>query len=188
MKKVVILLVCFILSSQVFTQNESRKKNVSIGYFGNVGYQPGCKLGTQFSLKKWETKMEDYSKLKSFYVSPQIGFYVYPDVHTGYLINADFGYRREKDKTRKYSALSIGFGFFIQSQIAERKINLANGSSENIREKWTWFLSTLNYEFGKVINEKAEWYCKFSYGFKLSTVRENSSVLFLETGMRFSLF
>ena len=183
-----VIIVCFILANQIFAQDESRKNNLSIGYFGSIAYRPGVKIGSQFSLKKWETKMEGYSKLKSFYVSPQIGFYIYPNVHTGYLLNTDVGYKRVKDKTGKYSALSIGLGFLVQSHITERKINLRDGSSENTRENRTWFLSTLNYEFGKAINEKIGWYTKFSYGFKLSAVRENSSVLFLEMGMQFNLF
>jgi len=188
MKKAIILLMCFVLSNQIFAQNESRIENVSIGYLGNVGYRPGIKVGTQFSLKKWETPINDYTKLKSFYVNPQVGFYTYPKVHTGYVVNADFGYKRIKDNTQQYSAFSIGLGGLLQSQITKRAISLTDGSSENIRENWSWFLSTVNYEFGKAINEQMGWYSKASYGFKVSTTRENASVLFLEAGVQFKLF
>ena len=187
MKKIVILLMFFILGNQIFTQNESKNIPTSIGYLSNLGYQPGPKIGTQFNLKNWETEAEKLTKQKSFYVSPQIGFFVYPNVNTSYLVNADLGYKRVKSHMNNYSAFSVGLGFINQSQITKRKINLSDGSQEKIRENWGWFLPTLNYEFGKAINSKIGWYGKGSYGFKMSSTRENVAVIFVELGITFKI-
>ena len=187
MKKLFSFGILLAISMGVFSQN-SKNIPISIGYLGNLGYHPGLKVGTQFDLKNWETEAEKFTKLQSFYVSPQVGFYVYPNVHTGYIVNADFGYKRIKNHKNKYSAFSIGLGFLNQSQIIERRVKLSDGSQEKIRENWGWFMPTLNYEFGKAINEKIGWYGKGSYGFKMASSRENAAVLFVELGLTFKMW
>jgi len=174
MKKILILFILFVLGNQIVAQTESKNIPISVGFMSHI-WHPGVKIGTQFDLKNWERETEK-----------QIGFYVYPNTHTGYLVNTDFGYKKIKSHKQKYSAFSIGLGFLNQSQITDVKINLSDGSKEKIRENWGWFLSTLNYEIGKSINEKIGWYGKLSYGLKMSLERENSTVLFIELGMKYN--
>ncbi len=188
MKKIMVLLTLLVLGNQLIGQTKSKNIPISIGLISHAGWQPGVKIGTQFDLKNWETETEKLTKLKSFYMRPQLGFYIYPNTHIAYLVNADFGYKRVKDINQKYSAFSIGLGFLNQSQITERKVNLSDGNVEKTRENWAWFLPTLNYEFGKSINEKIGWYSKFSYGFKIASARENTAVIFIELGVNFNLF
>ena len=188
MKYIINISLILILGTQVVAQTTSKKTPISIGYFGHLAYQPGMKIGAQFDLKSWKKGSEEAAITKSFYVSPQIGLYTYPTVHTSYLANADFGYKRVKSRSQKYWAFSIGLGFLNQSQITERRVNLNDGSKEKTRENWAWFLPTLNYEFGKSINEKIGWYGKLSSGLKMASTRETSMVLFTEIGLKFNLF
>lgn len=187
MKNSTAFLIIFFVVNLLSAQNASRNFPVSIGYLGNLGYQPGVKVGTQFDLKNWKTEAIKFTKLKSFYISPQVGLYIYPNVHTAYFVNADFGYKRVKSHKQKYSAFSIGLGYLNQSQITDWKVSLRDGSKEKTRENWAWFLSTLNYEFGKAINDKIGWYGKFSYGYKITSARENVAVLFVELGATFKM-
>lgn len=180
--------MCFILGNQIFAQTESKKIPISIGVFSHAGWHPGVKIGTQFDLKNWKKKTEKSTKLNSLYVNPEVGFYVYPNVHTAYLMNADFGYKRMKGQKEQYSAFSIGLGFLNQSQITETKVNLSDGSKEKTRENWVWFLPTLNYEFGRSINKRIGWYGKISYGFKVASARDNSAVLFIGLGIKYNIF
>ena len=184
MKNILFSLIIMMLGNSIIAQISFKNLPISISYFSAFGFHPGAKIGTQFDLKNWETE----AKQKSFFVSPQIGFYSRPNIHISYLVNADFGYKRVKSEKQKYSAWSIGLGFLNQAQVVSQQVNLSDGSKEKVRENWAWFLPTLNYEFGKAINEKIGWYGKFSYGIKMASERENTSVLFVELGIHLNLF
>lgn len=168
-------------------QGDSRNLPISIGYFSQMGWQPGAKIGTELMLKNWEKETENFTKQQSYFLSPQVGFYTWKGNHISYLINADLGYKRFKSHKKKYSAVSIGLGYLLQSQIIEWKVSLSDGSKEKVRESWGWFLPTVNYEFGKALNEHIGWYSKFSYGLKISAERENSALVFVELGINYHL-
>lgn len=187
MKETLITLLFIGMSCQLFAQTPSKDIPVFIGFMGYSGWHPGIKIGTQFDFKKWNGLAEDSTKLKNLYVSPQLGIYAYPNVQTGYLINADVGFKRIKRHKQNYSAFSIGLGFLNQSQITDIKVNLNDGSKERNRANWGWLLSTLNYEFGSAMNEKIGWYGKLSYGYKISLDRENSATFILEFGVSYNL-
>lgn len=181
MKK--IIGVCLILfSSQILLgQSNTKLDNVSIGYFSNYGFQPGVKIGTQFQLKNWET--EDYAK--SYFISPQLGFYSWIGNDFNVLVNAELGYQRVKNQRNTFSAVSIGIGYLAESEIISIDVNLSDGSKEKSRELRNHLLTTINYEFGKKVNSNLSWYGKPSFGWKLS---DNSSmVIMIELGLKFNL-
>ena len=182
------LLIFFLPLLGTHLMSQADLSPISVGYFGNLGYQPGLKIGTQFDLRSWSKDSDDLTIRKSFYISPQVGFYVDPNVHTGYVITTDFGFKRVKGNEFKYYAFSLGTGLLIQSQITELKVNLSDGSKENTREHWAWFLSTLNIEFGNSITNNLGWYAKLSGGYKMAPSRGDAIVLFAEFGARFNLF
>ena len=191
MKNTLTLIALYFLGNALFAQTETSGFPISIGYFSHTGYQPGVKVGTHFDLKNWETEAEnkkgDFTKYKSYYVSPQIGFYSWINNHSSFLINADIGYKRIKSRKRNYSAWSVGLGYLNQSQITHWVVHLNDGSKDKVRNNRGWFLSTINYEFGKEINSKIGWYSKFSGGWKFSTERERTGVVFVELGIKFNL-
>ena len=188
MKNFLILLSIIVSSSSLAAQTQSKKVPLSIAYFSQFGYQPGVKIGVQINIKNWKKNKANHSQLKNLYISPQIGFYTNPNIHTSYLINTDLGYKRIKNCKGTYSAWSLGLTYLLQSQITEWKINLSDGSKEKIRNNWNWFLPTVNYEFGKAINTNINWYSKFSYGIKMSSSRESTSAIFIELGLTFNIF
>lgn len=187
MKKALILCIFFVLTCQSIAQTKSETIPILVGFMGHAALHPGIKIGTRFNLKSWNREAENLTKVKSLYISPQMGIYTYPNVHTGYLVNADIGYRRIKSHKQKYSAFSIGFGFLNQSQLTNVTVNLNDGSKDKNRVNWGWFLPTLNYEFGKAINERIGGYGKLSYGYKMSFDRENASTFLIELGVSYTL-
>jgi len=185
MKTTLMLFLFLFMSYLTIAQTKSETIPVQIGYLGHTAFQAGIKIGTRFNLKDWNKEAENYTKAKSLYISPQIGVYTNPNVHISYLVNADIGYRRIKSHKLKYSAFSIGLGFLNQSQITDITININNGTKDKSRENWGSLLSSLNYEFGKAINERIGWFAKLSYGYKVSLNRENSSTFFTELGLSY---
>ncbi len=187
MKNILIILLLSLLSNSNFAQTASNRIPISIGYFSFLGFQPGAKIGTAFQWKKWETETEKFTKHKSFFISPQIGFFTRPNIHTSYLVNADLGYKRVKSHKQRYSAWSIGLAYLNQSQITSWQVRLTDGTKEKVRENWSWFLPTVNYEFGQAINERIDWYSKVSYGLKMASTRANAEVFFVELGVKVPL-
>ncbi len=177
----------FSLNSKSFGQNTLQVRPISIGYFGHFGFQPGMKLGTQFNIRNFKEKSEDSFNHRNLYISPQVGFYVYPKVHTGFIFNTDMGYMKSYKSLLNYWAISVGIGYLNQSQITESKINLSNGSKTDTRENWGWLLSTINFEYGSAISSSIGWYGKLSYGYKTSQARETTLALFVELGARYRL-
>ena len=104
------------------------------------------------------------------------------------MVNADFGYRRLKTERRSFSSVSISLGYLMQSQIISVVYNLSDGSiKEKNREQRGFFVPTINYEFGRVINSTLSWYSKYSLGAKFSADIERPMVLFVEAGIKLNL-
>ena len=193
MKKLNLIMLFLVISVGGKAQsNFLENKPLSIGYFGHYGFHPGLKIGTQFDWKEWEKRKERKKrtilKTKSLFVSPQIGMYVHQKNHTGLLLNADFGYQRKKDRWNFYTAYSIGLGYMTQFNAGTTYVNQDDGTVK--AKKWasrSYFMPTLNIEFGQQINDKMGWYSKFSLGSKLKYNTGVSSETFLELGMKFNL-
>lgn len=192
MKNTIAILIFLSCSFIGFSQNAKKSIPISIGYFSNYGFQPGAKIGTHFDLKNWETESENkkgtFTKSKSLYISPQIGFFSFVKNNTNFMVNADIGYRRIKSLKNRYSAFSLGLGYMNRSQITGVAVNLSDGSQEKQRTSSSYFLPTLNCEFGKFINSKIGWYSKFSYGLRLSPNEKQTTMFFIELGTRVNLF
>ena len=187
MKKIILFFLLLSVVSQIHAQNQPEGIPISIGYFGHYFIQPGLKIGTAFSLKSWEAKRND-NRIKAFVISPQIGGFTRPGNHTGILVSAELGYNRQNEKGNSFSTLSIGLGFLTQYDIVSLTVNLGNGDSiEKSRKRQGYFIPTINYEFGRAIHQKMDWYAKFSYGARLSAAQEGAGVIFTELGIRFKL-
>ncbi|MEM6965745.1 MAG: hypothetical protein AAF573_13335 [Bacteroidota bacterium] len=173
---------CFIFCSNILTgQEKSNNFPISIGYFSNYGFQPGVKVGTPFRIKNWET--ERFAK--SYFISPQVGFYSWIGNDFNVLVNAEIGHQRFKNQKNTFSAFSIGLGYLAESEIISFDVNLSDGNKEKNRELRNHFLTTINYEFGKKINSNWSWYGKPSWGWKLSDL--SSMVVLIELGLKFNL-
>lgn len=186
------LLLFLLLGFSISAQNKTPNIPISIGYFGHFLYQPGLKVGTHFEFKNWQTEKActkgDITKAKSYFVSPQIGYYNWSGRNYNFLLNADIGYRRVKVERRSYSAFSIGLGYLATSELISVVRNLNDGKilAKNRMHKG-YFLSTINYEFGRAINSRLGWYNKYSVGKKWSPNNDGMGVIFVELGVNFSL-
>lgn len=189
MKNIIVVLALIISSNFLFAQSETKSLPLSIGYFSNYGFQPGVKIGTQFHLKNWESEHEgkkgNFTKSKSYFINPQIGFYSWIGNDINFLLNTEIGYQRIKSSKNTFSAISIGLGYLAESEVIAITYNLSDGSiKEKNRELRNHFLTTINYEFGKAINSKLAWYGKPSLGWKLSN--NSSMVVLIEAGLKFN--
>ncbi len=177
----VMILFCFNLCAQ-----EIKDNLFTVAYFAPYSTQYGGKLGYSYTLEKWE-KVES-SKIKSFYIHPQIGVFARRSNHTSIIFNTDFGYKSRKVERKFYLATSISLGYLAQSQITSSSVNLGTGEIQNRQRQWRgYFLPTINYEFGKEVKRHLGWYFKFSLGRKISSKLENSAFFGAELGLKISL-
>ena len=75
----------------------------------------------------------------------------------------------------------------MQSQITGVIVDLGTGNTEKIRDNRNFFLPTIGYEFGREINNRLNWYSKWSYGYRISSKHLNVSMLFIELGLTFDI-
>ncbi len=191
-KNITLLAFLFICVTS-FSQNDfQRKKPISIGYFGHYYFHPGIKIGTQYDWRSWEKVKEKKkgpkTKLKSLFISPQLGFYSHFGNHAGLLLNADFGYQRIKMKRGFYSAYSIGLGLINHINAGTTYIPQEDGSlkKRNLAGK-LYFMPSLNYEFGQQVNEKIGWYGKMTLASKMPYNTSISAETFIEIGVKMNL-
>lgn len=186
MPKLFAMLLLFTLQNQLIAQEAQNELPISVGYFGQFGFQPGVKVGTQFTLKSWSVSQQPNLQ-KSYFLSPQAGFFTWPEKNTNYLLNLEVGHQRLKSLNGRYFSYSIGLGYLLQSQIVGQRINLSDGSQQKIREDWGWLLTTANVTYGRSITKALGWYAKVSYGMKIAPERTNASVAFIELGLTYKL-
>ena len=193
MKRIIIIFVLIAIANQFFAQeSESKQLPISIGYWGNFLYQPGVKVSTQFDIKNWQTehegKKENFTKHKSYFISPQLGFFSWPKKNINFLVNVEAGYQRKKSHKNSFSSISFGLGYLMEGQVVSIIYNLNDGSiKEKVREWENYILPTINYGFGKSINSKLDWYSKISIGKKFSFQDFNSFMVLVETGVTVQL-
>lgn len=184
--KTMALLFLLGMNLTVLAQSTSKKPSISIGYLGHLAVQPGLRIGTQLNLKEW-SRGESSSITRQLFVRPQMGFYARRDIQTSYLANVDLGYKRMKPDQKRYSALSLSLGYWLQGQVTDLAIDLSDGSKQKTRAYWHWFFSTINYEFGSAITDSVGWYSKISLGQRVGKDRPRNTILFLELGLQFQL-
>lgn len=125
---------------------------------------------------------------QSLFVSPQLAAFWRPQSSSNLFVNADFGFRRLKEKRHRYSAFSIGLGYLMQSQILSTTVSLSDGSlNDNNRELRHYFVPTANYEFGHAPKNVMGWYFKLSLGGRFAHGRDMASVMAVEAGLKFRL-
>lgn len=181
------------LTSYSFGQESFlEKKPITVSYFGQMLFHPGIKVGTQYDFREWTTQKEkkkgERIKEKSLFVSPQIGFYSHPRNHSGLIISADVGYQRIKLKRGFYSAYSIGLGYFAQFNAGTTYTVEADGTVNQKRfASRSYFLPTINTEFGQKVTPKIGWFSKISIGLPVAYNTGVSALPFIEFGMKYNL-
>ena len=192
MKNLVSILVMFFAFNTMSAQKTSEGIPITIAYFSQAGFQPGLKVGTSWNLREWETEYEhrkgNFTKSKHIMINPQLALFTNPGVYTAVLVNMEFGFSSLKSRRNTFSTWSLGLGYLGQSHVESVIVNLGDGEKEKIREVRNFLLPTINYAFGKKINNKLSWYTKLSPGYKISFNSANALVLFVEAGIKLQLF
>lgn len=180
MKHVITLFLCLSAVLRVQAQSSAKIHSLSIAYFSQWVVQPGIKAGITIPVKKVASDF--------FYVSPQAGAFFRPGNDRNLLVNADFGYRTAGKKPNSYSSVSVGLGFWSQSQQISSVAELG-GSGSILKKTWEGypsFLPSLNYEYGRQINSSLFWYLKPSFGARLQANEPPVLAMFLDLGLTFS--
>ena len=183
--KVLLIYLMLSLNGLMLAQGNLHPTEISIGYFGNNGIRPGLKIGTKLNLGAWQRSISEKTRINQVFLQPEIGFYTWPGVHTTFITNINFGFKKSKGMYQLYSAYSLGVGLINQSQIINIKVDLSDGSSTNVRDNWRWVTSTLNYEFGKIYNNNIGWYGKLSGGYRFASKQPAAPIFFLEFGLTY---
>lgn len=169
-------------------QAKSTQPSISVAYLGQVFIQPGVKVSSHFNLKTWPAESEQVKKVKHLFISPQLGYYAWPGNNFNLLANVEIGYQRQKTGRNSFSSLSLGLGYLNTFQITSIVYDQSDGSIDRInRKRKAFFLPTINYEFGRSINDRLSWYNKYALGLKLSAAEERSMLIFFELGLRFNI-
>ena len=178
-------LLSFLLLIAAFSlTGQSAGIPISVAYFGQFGFQPGGKIAVAFPLKAVNAKMPTANNL---FVSPQIGFFVYPKNNSNVLLNAEVGIKKQKKGKSGFSAFSIGLGYLHQFQISRITIQLGDGGQSTNRSSISYFLPSINYAFGNKLRTNLDWYSKIGYGQRLGGSITSSTILLLEVGLQFQL-
>ncbi len=182
--KVWMALCCLLATTSLYAQNEPKPIPISVGYFGHFAYQPGLKIGTEFSLMG-RSDTDNYSR--QWFGSPQIAFFSNPGSDTNFFVNFEAGIRKQKKGKNSYTAYSAGLGYRLQSKLESFSVNLSTGDRTNkIRNSYGFLVPTLNIERGWRTHKPLSWYSKFSVGSSLFG-NQNQFMLFLEVGVKFKI-
>lgn len=185
MKKAIIILIFLCANIRLFAQSYSSRFPVTISYYGHYLYQPGLKIGTNYTLKRLQNENIN-NRIRELTISPQVGFFFFPQTSTNLVLNTEIGYYQKPILDNNYFIVSVGLGYMAESQFIGLSTNIGNGSIiDKERELSHYFMPTINYEYGKEFRKRpVDWFIKLSTGMKLSTQQESSLVVFTELGVR----
>jgi len=181
-----IVLSCLFISCSFLLMGQSKRTPISIAYFSQFGFQPGAKIGTTFNLKELSTTTQKVKK-RNLFISPQIGFFSWPNNHSNLLLSTDIGIKKQKEGHSAFSAVSLGLGYLHEFQVSAIAINLGDGNQSTSRTCYSYFLPTINYTFGNRISPVIDWYSKIGVGQRIGGDISNTMTILLELGVQFQL-
>lgn len=164
---------------------------LGLSYYGPYFVQPGVKLGARVPLQTWASRRTTEGgtprKLRTLFVTPQLGFFARPAQHFDLLLNLKFGYRALRPAHGLYVAPSLGFAYYAAFQQVALAVDLATGELTPTRELRHHLLPTLNYEFGQRLTPDAGpplgWFVELSYGHDFSPSIASALWMAFEIGL-----
>ena len=189
MRHALIIILLSIIGFSLLAQSEEKGIPITLAIYAPYGIQFGGKVGTTINFKVWEAAKTNKKSCcpyaRTFFVSPQIGFFVRPNNHNSLLLNSEAGFKNIKHKRRFYTAYTIGLGYLNTFQILSSTIDLSTGEIvARKRERRAYFLPGINFECGQDAKRNVAWYSKFAFGRKISNNIEDSSFFALELGLK----
>ncbi|MEM7370412.1 MAG: hypothetical protein AAF587_17515 [Bacteroidota bacterium] len=160
----------------LYGQETSNHAPLSVAYFSQFGFQPGLAIGTAIPLIE--------SADNVFLLRPQLGFFARPGNDRNWMLQLALGRSRQGNKPGAYSAFSLGVGVLAQSRLLSETTALGNGERiSQKRERNTYLVPTLGYEYGRSIGPKLGWYLKPSIGARLTSTDSPTPTLMVEIGL-----
>ena len=94
---------------------------LGLSYYGPYFVQPGVKLGARVPLRTWASRRTTDSgsprKLRTLFVTPQLGLFARPAQHFDLLANVKLGYRALRPAHGLYLAPSLGFAYYAAFKV-----------------------------------------------------------------------
>lgn len=156
--------------------------SLTVGFFAPYGVQYGGKVAWAFTLKDY-TKI-GRSRVDQLRFSPQVSYFVFPEVQRNVLINGAFLYQRLQPEKALAPMAALGFGYLLARQNQEGTVNLGTGEIDFVTESRHSFVPTLG--LGVLINPQKRFgfYLKGFYGRKITAQYEDGAFFGLNFGLR----
>ena len=188
----ILVLIGLLIVCQGKAQHQAEGTPISISYYGPYLIQPGLKIGTDLTLKNWQSTREkgDNSFIldKKLLISPQVGFFVRSGNNTNYFVNTEIGFKRHKISRKSYLAFWAGLGYQFQIEVLSFTVDLSTGETVAWeKENRHYFLSALSGEYGGHISPKIGWFSKYTIGIRTGGDIGTATLLAFELGAKIFL-
>ena len=161
-----------------------------VSYFAPYGVQFGVKVGTSFHLKTWGfNKSDEVSKERHLSISPQIGYFINPNVQNNILLESALDYKWYKSGRKLHFITGIATGYLMGIKKRDGTVNLGSGNISNIdAETVHYFIPTINAGLEKDPGKSLGYYARAFYGRKIASEVEDDAFFGAELGLIFNLF
>lgn len=175
----VLLLLFSLLNHNKVSAQEFKPSSYSVGYFGPIPNEPGLRLAVNFPIKSFEKS--------ALILNGHIGSFNKKNDNFNALVGAELGWALQKPNSKNRHIFSLGSGYLLQSEVSEFSVNLQGKITVLERSLRHIFMPTVNYEYGRLVNDRIALFGKVSYGYRIAPTIENAGSLMWEFGVRFLL-
>lgn len=140
-------LICYFASGQEPQETVTRQSyNLGVGaaYFGKNLFYPGFRFSVEYpfwqSVKEKQKKKRTKVRYRTLFLDAGTGLYQHKDNHLGYLINTNFGYRKNAARTFKFEALLL-CGYLHQFNAGET-YQVTNGEVRQVKAAGRGYFTT----------------------------------------------
>lgn len=173
-----LLLLCC-LTHQNTRAQDFAPRSISIGYFGPIPFEPGLRLGINFLFKSFDNS--------ALILNMHVGVFNKKNDNFNVLAGAELGWKLQPEGSKNLNVFSLGAGYLFQNEVTEFSVNLQGDITATKRTPRHIFMPTINYEYGRVMNERLTPFFKLSYGHRMASTIANSGSFMWEIGSRISL-
>ncbi len=175
-----ILLLLFCLQSQNGANaQEVNTRSISLGYFGPIPNESGLRLGVNLPIKTFEKS--------ALVLNGHVGSFNKKNDNFNVLLGAELGWSLQNPSSKNRHVFSLGSAYLLQSEVSEFSVNLQGKITVLERSLRHIFMPTVNYEYGRLVNDRLTPFGKISYGYRMASTIENAGSFMWEFGMRILL-
>lgn len=180
--KIYAVITFFLLSTLSLAQSDKPLK-LSVGYYSQLGYQPGVSSSLSIPIKQWEKERKKSIRSTLTY-EPSVSFFTRVGYNMNFLAGNDIVLRVRKGEKKTYSGFLFGINYLGESEVLSVSVNLAGKITGREREFRHYMLTTIGYEFGGKLGDSWEWYGRFAPGYRISIDKPNAFTVMIGAGVR----